>query len=140
MLNILSSSGASGAQPSSGYKDRFVRLNMLPLSYWLELQDAVFLVVYQLPSTISIKETIHLFLYRIWQICLHKFSEAQVLPHFHLQTFLFLQNSEVLECTSTHPPVSFYHYSLTQDVQNHSYHFRCPCSNCFFVLFHITIT
>ena len=130
---------------SSNYKDRLIKLNLLPLSYWLELQDILFLIKsIQQPS-----DNLNIFDYitfvtsptRLGSSLKLKvnFCRSTTTRHFYFNRVVRLWNG--LPHVNPLDPYTQLKHKLNVFFWNHfvlhfnpdhpcTYHFVCPCSSC----------
>ena len=135
---ILSSSNLS-------YKQRLTTLQMLPLMYWLELQDIIFFVkcIKEPPDNFSINEFVTFASGKTRSASfgklIHNLSSYSTTRHFYFNRIARLWNSL--------PPIDTTQsmYSIKSKVINHfwshfqehfipdipcTFHYLCPCNRC----------
>ena len=130
---------------SSNYKDRLIKLNLLPLSYWLELQDILFLIKsIQQPS-----DNLNIFDYITFVTSPTRsgsslklkvnFCRSTTTRHFYFNRVVRLWNG--LPHVNPLDPYTQLKHKLNVFFWNHfvlhfnpdhpcTYHFVCPCSSC----------
>ena len=132
---------------SSDYKTRLLSLDMLPLSYWFEIQDITFLIkCLKDPSdNMDIFSQVQ-FAHSNTRAStnkrlIHKFCRTTASHHFYFNRVVRLWNSfpsDLIDLSQTTiinkmRIIQFLkdHFITTFDSHNaHTFHFKCPCSNC----------
>ena len=134
---------------STDYKSRLRSLHLLPLMYWLELQDLIFLVksIKDPPDncdissyvTFSHSTTRASYLNHLQ----HNFCHSSTVHHFYFNRVVSLWNSLVshidlsLSTSSIKRhiiSVLWDHFLSNFDPHNPcSFHYICPCSSCSFI-------
>ena len=130
---------------SPSYKDRLIELHILPLMYWFDFQDILFLV----RSILFPSDNFDIFSYV--SFCppgSRSGSSGKLYCQYHrLSTTRHFYFARVVRLWNNLPQIdlskSFYlikkqiynylwsHFMINFDLSPHSYHFVCPCSSCF---------
>ena len=133
---------------SSDYKSRLDSINILPLSLWFELQDIMFLIkCLQDPlDTININRYVKFATSNTrantFNKLKHSFTRTSKGRNFYFNRVVRLWNSlppQLIDLSSSfsvlksHIQTFFWNYFQTNfNPDNiHSFHFLCPCSQCF---------
>lgn len=134
----------------SGYKERLVKLELLPIMYWLELQDIMFLV----KNLKSPSDNFNILDYLQFidgpsrsasrNLLRHKYSRTSEARHFYMTRITRLWNklpgldlslaistlrSKLYETLWCHFRTNF------NQANTCTFHFLCPCPNCFLTNF-----
>ena len=124
----------------SDYRSRLITLNLLPLMYWLELQDLIFCV----KSLQSPSDNFNIRNYLQFSTSstrssgcklLYKASCSSTTRHFNLNRIV------LLECQPSHRHLSLFGHHQTTYMWNYflthfnpantcTYHYICPCPSC----------
>ena len=132
---------------TSNYKSRLTSLNLFPLTYWLEIQNLMFLIKcikYMYPLTILTYSLIYLSSPHAREPQVPRSLSIIFINH----ALLFLQDCLSLECPSTNwhlPILCFYQKADNNLLWDHftanfnpacpcTHHFLCPCSSCSYIL------
>ena len=128
---------------SSGYKDRLISLNILPLMYWLELNDIMYLVksIKYPPDNVSIFEFVSFTNSPSRPNKLkHNYCRTSKARHFYFNRIVRLWNSlPPIDLTRSPRTIKHLlinhlwdHFLTNFEPLNHcTLHYLCPCSSCF---------
>ena len=130
---------------ASNYKSRLLNLNLLPLMYWLELQDLMFLIkcIKDPPDNFNIYDYIS-FSTSITRSATHhnlthKYKRTSIGRHFYFNRIVRLWNTLpdidlTQSCTAIKSLILTHfwsHFKTNFNSDNYcTYHFLCPCPNC----------
>ena len=128
----------------SDYRSRLITLNLLPLMYWLELQDLIFCVKsLQSPSdNFNIRNYVQFSTSSTRSSgckLLYKTSCSSTTRHFYLNRIVLLWNASPpidislsLVTIKRHLTLYMWNYFLTHfnPANTCTYHYICPCPSC----------
>ena len=131
--------------PQLDYKNRLITLNLLPVMYWLELQDVLFLIkCIKFPSDnfnifdyISFNNTCtrHHTNHKLQ----HRYCRTTAMRHFYFVRIVRLWNSlPFIDLNNSFSTIKRYLYSYFwnhfiqyfDSVNICTFHFKCPCNSC----------
>lgn len=131
---------------TSNYKARLIKLQMLPLMYWFELQDIMFLVktIKNPPDNFNLSDYITFNTSSTRAASSHhlnsKFCRLSITRHFYFNRIVRLWNSlPQLDLSLSVLSIKkklhnyFWNHFLTffNPTNTCSFHILCPCSNCY---------
>ena len=130
----------------TGYKERLFHVGLLPLAYWMELQDLMFIIkcLKSPPDNFNIQNYTYVAFSTGCRSSSaghlqHQLSRTSEVRHFYFTRIFRLWNA--LSPIDLNLSVSTLKSLLYEHLWNHfsenfndnrpcTFHFRCPCSNC----------
>ena len=132
----------------SDYKSRLVSLQLLPLMYWFDLQDVLFLVKCLKDES----DSMNIYKYITFvssstrsstsNKLVHNFFRTSTTRHFYFNRGVLLWNALPSTCVDLSLSIPTIKHRLILHLWNHfiqnynldnpcSFHYICPCNNCY---------